>query len=110
MPGIGRAIPKSLELGTGELTLRRGRSGLLRAALPRSTAIESAPLHEIAPGSSLGHYEVSSFLGKGGMGEVWRARDTRLDRDVALKVPARGVRRRSQRLARFQREAKSSPR
>ena len=40
----------------------------------------------IAPGSRLGPYEVLSALGAGGMGEVYRARDTRLERDVAVKV------------------------
>ncbi len=37
-------------------------------------------------GSRLGHYDVSALIGEGGMGEVYRARDTKLDRDVALKV------------------------
>ena len=40
----------------------------------------------LAPGTTLGPYEVQGALGAGGMGEVWRARDTRLERDVALKV------------------------
>jgi len=40
----------------------------------------------LAPGSRLGAYEVLSALGAGGMGEVYRARDTRLNRDVAIKV------------------------
>lgn len=38
------------------------------------------------PGASLGPYEIVAFIGAGGMGEVWRARDTRLEREVALKV------------------------
>ena len=37
-------------------------------------------------GTQLGHYEILSFIGKGGMGEVWRARDTKLGREVAIKT------------------------
>ena len=40
----------------------------------------------LAVGSRLGHYDVTALIGEGGMGEVYRARDTKLDRDVALKV------------------------
>ena len=40
----------------------------------------------LAPGTRLGGYEIVSLLGAGGMGEVYRGRDTRLDRDVAIKV------------------------
>ena len=59
----------------------------------------------LSVGDKLGHYEVLSLLGQGGMGEVYRARDTTLKRDVALKVlPARFLRD-PERMARFQREA-----
>ena len=40
----------------------------------------------LTPGSRLGSYEIVALLGAGGMGEVWRARDTTLDREVAIKV------------------------
>ena len=40
----------------------------------------------LAPGTRLGSYEVTALIGQGGMGEVYRARDTKLDRNVALKV------------------------
>ena len=56
-------------------------------------------------GDKLGHYEVLSLLGQGGMGEVYRARDTTLKRDVALKVLPAAFLRDSERMARFQREA-----
>jgi len=59
----------------------------------------------LAPGSRLGPYEVSTPLGAGGMGEVWRARDSRLQRDVAIKTLPPAFADDTNRLARFQREA-----
>jgi len=56
-------------------------------------------------GSRLGSYEVSALIGVGGMGEVYRARDTRLNRDVAIKVLPDSVAADPERLARFDREA-----
>ena len=56
-------------------------------------------------GSRLAHYTVVSPLGAGGMGEVWRATDSKLGRDVALKLLPAAVSRDPERLARFQREA-----
>ena len=60
----------------------------------------------LAPGTRLGPYEVVALIGAGGMGEVYRARDARLDRDVALKVLPQAVARDADRLVRFQREAR----
>jgi eukaryotic-like serine/threonine-protein kinase len=61
----------------------------------------------LSPGTSLGPYEIVSLLGMGGMGEVYRARDPRLGRDVAIKIlpPAAAVD--AERRSRFEREAKA---
>src|SRR5512139_2395085 len=61
----------------------------------------------LTPGSRLGPYEILAPLGAGGMGEVYRARDTRRGRDVALKVLSDAVARDPDRLARFEREARA---
>jgi len=60
----------------------------------------------LTPGSAFGPYEILARIGAGGMGEVYRARDTKLGRDVAIKVLPDAVARDPERLARFQREAK----
>jgi len=57
-------------------------------------------------GETLAHYEIGPLLGKGGMGEVYRAHDTTLDRDVAIKVLPAELAGDAERLARFRREAK----
>ena len=61
----------------------------------------------LAPGTKLGSYEIQSPLGAGGMGEVYRATDAKLGRDVALKVLPAEVAHDLERLARFRREAKT---
>jgi len=58
-------------------------------------------------GSRLGPYEILSPLGAGGMGEVYRARDTKLDRDVAVKILPEALAGNADALARFEREAKA---
>src|SRR5215467_10440983 len=59
----------------------------------------------LGPGTRLGPYEIQSVLGAGGMGEVYRARDSKLKRDVAIKVLPDAFARDPERLARFEREA-----
>jgi serine/threonine protein kinase len=61
----------------------------------------------LAPGTRLGSYEILAPIGAGGMGEVYRARDRRLDRDVAIKVLPESVAADPETLARFEREAKA---
>ncbi len=59
----------------------------------------------LQPGTRLGPYEITAQIGVGGMGEVYRATDTKLKRDVAVKVLPSHVAADPERLARFQREA-----
>src|SRR5438034_278077 len=61
----------------------------------------------LTSGAKLGPYEIQSPLGAGGMGEVYRARDTRLGRDVALKILPESFAREGDRLHRFEQEARA---
>src|SRR5664279_1245685 len=61
----------------------------------------------LAPGTILGQYEIRSPLGAGGMGEVYRAQDTRLDREVAIKVLPESLTADPDRLRRFEQEARA---
>jgi serine/threonine protein kinase len=64
----------------------------------------------LASGTKMGPYEILAPLGAGGMGEVYRARDTKLGREVALKVLPEAFAQDAQRMARFEREAQESGR
>ena len=59
----------------------------------------------MSPGLSVAHYRITAKLGEGGMGEVWRATDTKLGREVAIKVLPQAFAQDADRMARFQREA-----
>ena len=61
----------------------------------------------LAPGTRLGPYEITGQIGAGGMGEVYRARDTKLDRAVAIKILPEAFAADTERIARFQREART---
>src|SRR5580693_6620372 len=62
----------------------------------------------LTPGTKLGPYEIVSPVGAGGMGEVYRARDARLSRDVAIKVLPAAFSRDPERLRRFEQEARAT--
>src|SRR5687767_11395213 len=66
----------------------------------------AAPM-PLTPGARLGSYQVTASLGEGGMGEVYRATDTALGRSVAIKVLPDSVAADPERLARFEREART---
>ncbi len=83
-------------------TLRAPSSGSGKSG-PRA----SKPREPLRSGARLGPYEIAETLGSGGMGDVYRARDTRLDRQVAIKVLAPEFSEDAERKQRFQREAKT---
>ncbi len=87
-----------------------GPSGDVAAAAERallSGRREPGSRRALAPGVRVGSFEVASLLGSGGMGEVYRARDTVLNREVALKVLPRDLALSADRVARFEREART---
>src|SRR5882672_1868889 len=62
----------------------------------------------LAPGTALGPYKILQAIGAGGMGEVYRAQDTRLGRDVAVKVLTRNLSNDADALRRFEQEARAA--
>src|SRR5262249_26129664 len=87
--------------GHGEARRREGREP--SGGLDVDSRQRPMPL---SPGSRVGTYEVIAPIGRGGMGEVYRARDTKLQRDVALKTLPEEFSQDRERLARFEREAR----
>ena len=62
----------------------------------------------LEPDQQIAHYRLVEKIGEGGMGEVWKARDTTLNREVAIKVLPESLSRDEDRLARFEREAQGA--
>ncbi|MFN0111232.1 MAG: protein kinase domain-containing protein [Blastocatellia bacterium] len=106
----------------GDEELRRELESLLAAHQKAGSFIETTPAKGMVSaldfeeaqtssgslvGHKLGHYQIAALLGAGGMGEVYRARDPRLDRNVAIKVLPQHLSSHPDALARFEREAKA---
>ena len=83
-------------------TLRQALIAMLASPAPLSDVLGRTGLET---GTTIGPYVIASLLGRGGMGEVYRARDTKLHRDVAIKVLPQAMTRDQERLARLRREA-----
>ncbi len=98
-----------------EPELRAEVESLLKAADSRDPLLDGSPLSSIAerppalkPGDKLGNFQIVAMIGRGGMGEVYRARDLRLKRDVAIKTLPPGFAGDRDRIARFEREARAA--
>ena len=90
-----------------ESLLAQPPAGVIDAPVGALVAeLVTPPAPRLAPGSSVGPYRIERLLGVGGMGEVYRARDTTLGRDVAIKILPRHFTADPERLARFEREAR----
>jgi eukaryotic-like serine/threonine-protein kinase len=98
------------EVCAGDVALRREVESLLAhdggAAFLSTPAVALGILPENLIGQALASYVISARIGEGGMGEVYRARDTKLGRDVAIKFLLNAVTADPERLARFEREAR----
>jgi serine/threonine protein kinase len=83
-----------------------GFLGAPTLAMDVDPASDALPTPPDITGQSIGSYHLEALLGAGGMGEVYRSRDTKLGRDVAIKILPRAFTRDPDRLARFEREAR----
>ena len=83
------------------------KTGRRPQGLTGATQLRYPHLMSLTPGTRLGSYEILAPIGTGGMGEVYRAKDTRLGREVAVKVLPADVASDGARLARFEHEART---
>jgi serine/threonine protein kinase len=96
----------------GDSELRNEVEGLLDNAAQDGSFLEGSPFSSmhartgLSSGQTIGHFRILGRLGAGGMGEVYRARDTKLNRDVAIKILPASFAQDPERVARFQREAR----
>src|SRR5206468_1737502 len=92
---------------TGSRLRTQGSGPRQRDSVPYIIPPTSSQLMSLAPGTRIGVYEITAPIAEGGMGQVFRARDTKLDRDVAIKILPEAFAHDAERLVRFQREAKT---
>jgi len=105
-PGISHVRPRRSCTRDRQIGLALPCRGRIELGLLRGIAPSGSHGVTLAPGTKVGAYEIVAALGAGGMGEVYRARDTRLGRDVAIKALPPAFAQDPERLARFEREAK----
>jgi eukaryotic-like serine/threonine-protein kinase len=102
------AVLREADAADGFLSPGAPLDGALGEELRRELLAEDEAdhAHALSPGTRLGDYEIAGVLGRGGMGEVYRARDLRLEREVAIKVLPERFAESPERVARFRREAR----
>jgi WD40 repeat protein/serine/threonine protein kinase len=115
---LAERVEALAQISTGDDDLRRSVEALLEFEAPAEKFLQSSAIADLAaqmagelvtltPGQRIGHYEIKEPIGAGGMGEVWRARDKNLDRDVAIKILPPEFSVDADRVRRFEREART---
>jgi eukaryotic-like serine/threonine-protein kinase len=104
--GIARAVYLA-DVCDNDTDLRAEVDALLAASVEAGAFGDATTNDSLAPGTCVGPYRVEAMIGAGGMGEVYRARDTRLGRTVAVKILPRDVAADPDRRRRFEREART---
>jgi hypothetical protein len=103
--GAGVGLGDALVVGATAQFKHAAQTGTFQCGSSTRLDLVSRRAQHVRDGTRLGRYEIHSVLGRGGMGEVWRARDTKLNRDIAIKMLPEPFARNAQRLARLEREA-----